>query len=216
MNNIDPQNTEHNQYPSDVKKLPDFDDVNDEQSYDDNIAKLANWLTLIRALLIPVFVSFLLYEQPVQALIVFIIASITDILDGIVARKWHQQTPVGAMLDPLADKLLITSAFVMLSIKTDSNLNPIPGWLTVLVITRDLLIIAVSIIIHMLRGDLSLNPTIYGKITTFCQVFMISLFLLFNTFDRMPDVLYIPLIIVVGFFTILSGLHYLYRAISGR
>ena len=194
----------------DPKVITIFDESSSPE-VEENPKKLANRLTLFRALLIPVFISFLLYEQPFQALITFLVAAITDLIDGIIARRWHQQTPVGAMLDPLADKFLITSGFIMLSMKSQTNHNLIPLWLTVLVLTRDTLIVAVNIIIHMIRGDQNIKPSIYGKIATFTQVSFLALILVYNNVGIIPVPVSFFLSGVVGFFTVLSGVHYLFR-----
>ena len=196
---------------NDDKNIVNFLEEPSGSGLEENPKKLANRLTLFRALLIPLFISFLLYDQPFHALVTFLVAAITDLIDGIVARKWHQQTPVGAMLDPLADKFLITSGFIMLSMKSQTNHNLIPLWLTVLVLTRDTLIVAVNIIIHMLSGDQNIQPSIYGKIATFTQVTLIALILVFNNIGIIPVPIKYFLIAIVGFFTILSGLHYLFR-----
>jgi cardiolipin synthase len=94
---------------------------------------LANWLTMLRILLIPVFVTLLVYRRPGLALLVFCLASLTDLLDGYIARARGRQTRLGAFLDPVADKLLLTSAFVTLT-----YLKVIPFWITAVVVSRDL------------------------------------------------------------------------------
>jgi len=92
---------------------------------------LANWLTTLRILLIPVFVTLLVYRKAGWALVVFCAASLTDMLDGYIARKRGTQTRLGAFLDPVADKLLITSAFITLT-----YLKVIPFWITAVVVSR--------------------------------------------------------------------------------
>src|SRR5262249_58807836 len=98
----------------------------------DNPMGLANWLTTLRILLIPVFVTLLVYRHPVLALLVFCLASLTDLLDGYIARSRGNQTRLGAFLDPVADKLLLTSAFVTLT-----WIKVIPFWIAVVVVSRD-------------------------------------------------------------------------------
>jgi cardiolipin synthase (CMP-forming) len=204
------------QFKNDDQKVINIFEESSGPGLEENPKKLANRLTLFRALLIPVFISFLLYDQPVHALVTFLVAAITDLIDGIIARKWHQQTPVGAMLDPLADKFLITSGFIMLSMKSQTNHNLIPLWLTVLVLTRDTLIVAVNIIIHMLSGEINITPSIYGKIATFTQVSLLTLILVFNTIGIIPVPIRYFFIALVGFFTTLSGLHYLFRTAGAK
>src|SRR4030065_2641137 len=97
---------------------------------------IPNLLTLLRIILVPVIVILLIQGVFLKALIAFIVASLSDVLDGFLARILHQQTALGAYLDPIADKALLASSFVTLSV-----LHVIPGWLTGIVITRDFLIL---------------------------------------------------------------------------
>ena len=103
---------------------------------------LANWLTIVRILLIPVFVTLLVYNRVVLAFSTFVLAGVTDTLDGYIARTRGTKTRLGAFLDPLADKLLLTAAFVTLTYKFPRVL---PFWLTATVLSRDLVLILVEI-----------------------------------------------------------------------
>lgn len=144
---------------------------------------LANKITIGRILLIPVFVILILsYENSrhpeaewlrITAIFVFILAVLTDAVDGFIARTRGQKTPLGTFLDPLADKLLLTSAIVLL---TMPNLNlgyRLPLWFTVLALSRDLFITLGALLIHILNGSVRIVPSIFGKMTTFSQMVVI-------------------------------------------
>src|SRR2546428_12010839 len=108
---------------------------------------LPNWLTVLRILLIPVFVTLLVYRRPGTALAVFCLASLTDLLDGYVARSRGSQSRLGAFLDPMADKLLLTASFVTLT-----YLRRLPFWITAVVISRDVILVLGAVLIHMTGG----------------------------------------------------------------
>src|SRR3989441_4215946 len=108
---------------------------------------LANWLTVLRILLIPVFVSLLVYRKPGPALVVFVAAALTDLLDGYVARRHGLSSRLGAFLDPMADKLLLVSSFVTLT-----WLKALPFWIAAVVISRDLILMVGALVIHMAGG----------------------------------------------------------------
>src|ERR687892_2064770 len=126
---------------------------------------LANWLTVLRILLIPVFVSLLVYKQRGPALAVFLAAALTDLLDGYVARQRGSQSRLGAFLDPLADKLLLISSFVTLT-----WLKALPFWIAAVVISRDIILVVGALAIHMAGGRIYPRPTWAGKAATFFQV----------------------------------------------
>jgi cardiolipin synthase len=126
---------------------------------------LANWLTVLRILLIPVFVSLLVYRKPGHALIVFVAAAATDLLDGYVARHRGLQSRLGAFLDPMADKLLLVSSFVTLT-----WLRALPFWIAAVVISRDVILMVGALAIHMAGGRIHPRPTRAGKLATFFQV----------------------------------------------
>src|SRR5439155_299538 len=119
---------------------------------------IANWLTLLRILLIPVFVTLLVYRRPGPALIVFAIAALTDLLDGWAARHWKDESSLGAFLDPMADKLLLTSSFVTLT-----YLKALPFWIAALVISRDAILVFGALLIYMLGSQIRPRPTWAGK-----------------------------------------------------
>jgi len=126
---------------------------------------LANWLTVLRILLIPVFVSLLVYRRPGLALVVFAAAALTDLLDGYVARHRGMQSRLGAFLDPLADKLLLISSFVTLT-----WLKALPFWIAAVVISRDIILVVGALAIHMAGTRIYPRPTWAGKAATFFQI----------------------------------------------
>ena len=119
---------------------------------------LANWLTLLRILLIPVFVSLLVYRRPGPALIVFGLAALTDLLDGWAARHWKDESSLGAFLDPMADKLLLTSSFVTLT-----YLKVLPFWIAAVVISRDVILVLGALLIYMLGRPHPAAPDVGGE-----------------------------------------------------
>src|SRR5216684_6466140 len=126
---------------------------------------LANWLTTLRILLIPVFVTLLVYRRPGWAFLVFCAASLTDMLDGYIARRRGTQTRLGAFLDPVADKLLMTSAFVTLT-----YLKVIPFWIAAVVVSRDLILSVGVVVIHVAGGTVQPAPSWLGKMSTAFQM----------------------------------------------
>lgn len=164
----------------------------------------ANKFTLCRILLIPFFVILLIYNYIGASLFVFAIASLTDALDGIIARKWDQKTRLGTFLDPMADKALLVASFIALAI-----LGLLPSWLAVITISRDLIIVFGSLIVYILTGNLNFYPTILGKITTVVQILTILFALLSHLIQKLTP--YLPVFIwLTALFTIISCFHYLY------
>ena len=127
---------------------------------------IPNLLTILRILLTPLLVIFLLDEKLSAALAVFIIAGITDGLDGLIARLYMQKSKLGAFLDPLADKLLLATTYVLLAVK-----NLVPNWLTVIVLSRDVLIVLGVFVLFMQALPFEVRPTIASKLTTCAQIF---------------------------------------------
>ena len=131
---------------------------------------LANWLTVLRILLVPVFVTLLVYRQPGLAALVFAAAAITDLLDGWVARRQGMQSRLGAFLDPLADKILLTASFVTLT-----WLKVLPFWITAVVLSRDAFLALGTLLIHMVGARIYPRPTWAGKAATFFQIVTVFL-----------------------------------------
>ena len=170
---------------------------------------LASWITLLRFLLVPFFVVILVLYTPEKdflrtaALLIFLAAGFTDGVDGFLARRFHQWSRLGTILDPLADKFLLVSGFLALSLLPSFPENyRIPPWLTLLVVSRDLLILAGAVMIHLVRWPLEIRPSRLGKITTFLQMMTIGAALLGLPFR---GVVYPP----TACFTLLSGFGYL-------
>ena len=121
---------------------------------------LANQLTILRIVLVPAFVLLILYGRLGTALLVFLIAGITDALDGLAARLTGQRTSIGAWLDPMADKLLLVTTFVVLTLPAIPLTNHLPVWLTVLVISRDVVIVAFVAIVNLATGPRTFTPSL--------------------------------------------------------
>ena len=126
---------------------------------------IPNLLTILRVLLTPLLVILLLEERLSEALLVFIVAGITDGLDGLIARLYKQKSRLGAVLDPLADKLLLASTYVLLAFQ-----NLVPNWLTVIVLSRDLLIMVGIFVLFMQDLPVEIRPTLISKMTTCAQI----------------------------------------------
>jgi cardiolipin synthase len=165
---------------------------------------LPNLMTLIRVLLIPVFVIFIINKLFEWALITFAIAGITDGIDGMVARITHKRTELGAYLDPIADKLLLMAAFISLAI-----IEILPSWLAVIVVTRDVIILLGFLVFILLNYRPKIKPSLVSKVTTFFQISTILLVLMAG---YAPIFKQLSVIAVYGttLFTIVSGSHYIY------
>jgi cardiolipin synthase len=127
---------------------------------------LANQLTMLRIILIPAFVLLVVYERLGGALLVFMAAGVTDALDGLAARWTRHPTSLGAWLDPMADKLLLVTTFIILTLPTIPLTNHLPIWLTVTVISRDVVIVAVVAIVNIAVGPRTFRPSMLGKMAT--------------------------------------------------
>src|SRR5215210_1674576 len=126
----------------------------------------ANQLTILRIVLIPAFVLLVVYGRLGTALLVFITARATDAFDGLIARRAGQRTSLGAWLDPMADKLLLVTTFIVLTLPGITLTNHLPLWLTVVVISRDIVIIGVVAIVNLVVGPRTFRPSMLGKMTT--------------------------------------------------
>lgn len=174
-----------------------------------NLLTAPNILSLLRILLVPVFLYMIFRQKVFHALVIFLLAGSTDFFDGLTARLWHQKTKIGVFLDPTADKLLATSAFIVLTFPNFSLPNVIPIWLTLGIIARDIFIISGVLYLYALKGQKNFRPTLLGKTTIFCQLVIILLVLFFNVLKTSPP--YLELLFQVTLIiTILSGIHYGY------
>jgi cardiolipin synthase len=169
---------------------------------------LANWLTTLRILLIPVFVTLLVYRRPGWAFLVFCVASLTDMLDGYIARTRGRQTRLGAFLDPVADKLLLTSAFVTLT-----YLKVIPFWITAVVVSRDLILSVGVLVIHVAGGTVHPTPTWVGKLSTVFQMATV-IAAMGAVYFRLPPAVPRLFAWVAAVLTVASGLQYITQGLK--
>jgi len=179
----------------------------------------ANKITIVRILMIPVFVTMAIYYgqsiergaplewQRFTAIVIFLVAAASDGLDGYVARRYKQRSTLGAILDPIADKGLLLSAIITLSISNWSDIDPdygrFPAWFPVLVITRDAVILVGAGVLHLLNGKVHVKPRWTGKVATVLQMAAIAWVML--------QLHFLPLLYVViaaGVFTFISGIVY--------
>lgn len=177
-----------------------------------NVVTVPNLLTFMRMALIPVFASLLFYGYSGWALLVFLIAGVSDGVDGFVARRFNQESELGTILDPIADKLLMTVAFVVLALPgvlAPTRFLPVPFWVTASVIGRDVLIVTVAGAINIMTGFHGFKPSWLGKASTFVQVVAVALILLaaWRGFS-----FYLPTIyFVVVLLAFASGVHYIFH-----
>ncbi|MFC1808087.1 CDP-diacylglycerol--glycerol-3-phosphate 3-phosphatidyltransferase [Candidatus Omnitrophota bacterium] len=171
---------------------------------------LANKITIVRILLVPFLLASLIYYSSANdylryiALAIFLACGLTDAIDGYIARKFYQKTKLGKMLDPLADKILILTAFLSLSILENiPAASRIPPWLTVIVFSRDIIILLGSLLIFIMSKELNVKPSILGKLTTVLQMAAVVAALL--GLDSRVLIWH-----VTAFLTIASGLGYVW------
>ena len=181
----------------------------------------ANKITIFRILLIPVFIFVTLdyihdcqrgQEQEWQrflACTVFALAAVSDAVDGYIARRYHQKTTLGTYLDPLADKALLISALILLSHESHGVFAKLPLWFPVLVISRDMILLVGTIVIHMIVGHVKTQPRLVGKFATVFQ--MITLGWVLLGIDRPP--FQWPMI-AAGLFTFTSGIWYILDGVN--
>jgi len=141
---------------------------------------LANQITILRIMLIPAFVLLIVYGYLGAALAVFFVAGATDAVDGLIARLTSHPTSFGAWLDPMADKLLLVTTFVVLTLPQIELTNHVPLWLTVLVISRDIVIVGVVAIVNLAVGPRTFRPSIWGKLATATYIVTSVVVMYFN------------------------------------
>src|SRR3981189_2090720 len=179
----------------------------------------ANKITFVRIAMIPAFVLMAIYYgqsiqrgEPLEwqrytAIAIFLLAAVSDGLDGYVARRYNQRSSLGVILDPIADKGLLLSGIITLSISKRSQVDPhygkFPAWFPVLVITRDVVIVTGSLLLHVLNGKVRVRPSWTGKVATRLQMGAIAWVMLQM---RIPPLIYI--VVAAGFFTLVSGVIY--------
>jgi len=178
--------------------------------FSSTILNLPNLITFLRIGAIPLFLILLTDERYTEALVVFIVAGATDSLDGAIARLTNSHTALGAYIDPLADKLLLVSSFLILTF-----LGFIPHWLAILVISRDVIILVGFAVLYFITGhSITVRPTFVGKVSTFFQLLTVTLTLtaLHNPAWHFPLLWDATLVFTGGTVTI-SGFQYLSRAL---
>jgi cardiolipin synthase len=170
----------------------------------------ANQLTLLRMLLIPFFVILLIYGYRGWALIIFLTAGLTDLFDGLIARATGEKTTLGAWLDPMADKLLLVTMFVILTVPGLGDPNRLPLWFTVLVISRDVAIVGTVAVFNLAIGPRTFRPSMYGKVATALYIVTGVAALYYNYLDR-PAGLVQALIYASLAITFISAGHYAWQ-----
>src|SRR6266566_2026016 len=181
------------------------------------IFTVPNALTVFRMVLIPVFVSLLFYQRFILALCVFVLAGVTDGLDGLLARRFDQRSQLGTILDPIADKLMLVTSFVVLSMRSiypqplPSHL-PVPFWVTVAVISRDVFIVVGAAAINIMTGFRGFRPSWLGKVNTTVQIIGIAAIMVAASVPYGAGY-YLPTIYTTVFaLSLLSGAHYVFFA----
>ncbi|MEO5656790.1 MAG: CDP-alcohol phosphatidyltransferase family protein [Nitrospiria bacterium] len=169
---------------------------------------IPNALTLLRIVLVPVLVGLVLYHHFGAAAAVFLVAGLTDALDGMLARILDQRTTLGRYLDPLADKLLLVMSFLTLSF-----VGSIPIWITIIVVSRDVIISMGALIVHLLREQVNILPSWMGKAATVMQLlFVFGTLIALNKPMMSAVALEAVLVLMLGL-TVASGIHYVMRGI---
>lgn len=172
---------------------------------------IPNLLSLLRMALVPPFIIALINGQMTRALLIVVAAGISDILDGFIARFWNQQSLLGTYLDPLADKLLVTAAYVTLALPGVHRPFQIPAWVTVVVIARDVLLVVVALVLYLAAGVRRFPPSALSKITTLFQIGAIVVVLLAGARPEVETAALVLMYLVAGL-TLVSGLDYVWRA----
>ena len=166
---------------------------------------LANKITIARIILTPLFIASIVYGRMDIALVFFVMAIISDGMDGFIARTRNQKTLLGTILDPVADKILLISAFICLAIvgSLPSHLR-LPPYVPIIVISRDAIIVLGSVIIYVVKGDVRIKPSIWGKVTTFFQMITIVSIIIRSRYS-----VYVWNTAMI--FTIISGIDYMLK-----
>ena len=164
---------------------------------------IPNLITSLRIILVPIFVIYLINDELLSALLVFILAGVSDGADGLIARLFNQKSKLGSYLDPLADKILLVTAFIVLAARGFA-----PPWLTVVVITRDLLILLGVLILFLNGQNFTIRPSILSKMTTCLQLGTVFV-VLSKDYLHIPPQIAVYLFWITGLLTISSGLHYM-------
>ena len=170
----------------------------------------ANQITILRIVLIPAFVLLVVYGRLGAALLVFVTAGATDALDGLIARRAGQRTSLGAWLDPMADKLLLVTTFIVLTLPGIELTNHLPLWLTILVISRDIVIVGVVAIVNLAIGPRTFRPSLLGKATTAAFIVTSVVIMYFNYLREMSWLVDAGILLSLGL-TLVSSADYFFR-----
>jgi len=163
-----------------------------------------NQITFLRLGFLPFFLILIAYDRYRWALLVLVVAGLSDGIDGLLARKLNQRSALGAYLDPIADKLLLSSSFIILAFE-----KQLAWWLTILVLSRDVLILIVAVVILLVSGYRPFPPSIYGKLTTAAEIILVFLVVLGAAYPNYHVAfLNSVLIYAVTTLSIVSGFHY--------
>lgn len=166
-----------------------------------------NQITLLRLAFLPFFLILILYERYQYALVVLMAAAFTDAIDGLLARGLNQKSPLGAYLDPIADKLLLSSSFIVLSME-----KLIGWWVTILVLSRDVLMLIVAVVILLIQGYRPFPPSFLGKATTFFEIALVFFTVLLAAYPNArihSNIHYLAYL--VAFLVTVSGFDYSFR-----
>lgn len=169
---------------------------------------IPNIITMVRILATPLFIISLMQESYGRALGIFLFAGLSDLADGLIARNWHQKSPLGAFLDPLADKLLLSSSFLTLGIW-----HKIPAWLVVTVISRDVVIMGGILILKLFDVKVKIEPSLASKWTTSLQIGVVFLVLLRELWV-FPRIFLTGCYWLTALLTVATGIHYLSRGVK--
>jgi cardiolipin synthase len=170
-----------------------------------------NLLSLLRIGLIPFFVVALLQGRPAQALAVFCVAGVTDLVDGLIARFFGQQSLLGAYLDPIADKLLLMTAYVMLAVPGLHSGMQVPLWVAALVLTRDVVVVVVVLVFYLALGLRNFPPSWLSKVNTAAQIAAVILVLASGMTARLlPAARWVVYLVALS--TLASGTDYVFKA----
>lgn len=174
---------------------------------------IPNLLSLLRMALVPPFIIALINGQVKRALLVVVVAGISDLLDGFIARFFNQQSLLGTYLDPLADKLLVTAAYIILALPglRHGGAFQIPSWVTVVVIARDVLLVVVALVLYLAAGVRRFPASLLSKVTTVFQIGAVVVVLLTGLWPEL-DTVALVLVYTVALLTLASGLDYVWRA----
>jgi len=163
---------------------------------------IPNMITILRVILVPIFIIYMINNRILASLVIFSIASFSDALDGFLARVFHQKSNLGAHLDPLVDKILLSTAYIILAI-----FHMIPSWLAVLIISRDVIILLGVLVLYLTHYPVKIHPSILSKVTTCMQV--VTVFIVLSTGYIDIQFLNPYAFWLAGLLTIASGLQYI-------